>query len=263
MVMADLPLIIFPYIDESVTSLNLGTSCTHGEFVDSAILSDIHTNLNIALKDSSLWLKLQEVNKVIFDRLEVGTGSIAYSGEKDTLFGISHGNLLWVLGGQSIIPKSEQILNLRFGDGLTHGNLLGHDTRVMVLDLPYSILLNVKESVTSLYLISGCTHGEFVNTGITGPSISNADISIKDLSLRLFEKESIEVILNRVKVSSGSVADGRQQNRGSSVTTGNNTRISSGQGGIPEAEKGTDFFFVNHFFGYLGVVVELALLVSL
>lgn len=42
-------------------------------------------------------------------------------------------------------------------------------------------------------------------------TISNVDLSFDDLSLRLLEKEGIEVILNGIVVSSCLIRDGRQK----------------------------------------------------
>ena len=84
----------------------------------------------------------------------------------------------------SVIYAKHQVIGLR------------HDRRMMLRNLPLSILEEVDESVTSLNLLAINSHGEFVNSGILGPVGSYNDISIKNLSLGFELAEVGEVINN-------------------------------------------------------------------
>ena len=118
---------------------------------------------------------------------------------------------------------------------------LWHNRRVVVVDLPFTILPHINEGVTSLYLVSSSTHGELVNASIRSPSFANVDSSINNLALfrknlvwfstmgtcwtnyseirilsltlRLLLQESLEVVVDRVKVCAGLIGNGRKKDR--------------------------------------------------
>jgi len=115
----------------------------------------------------------------------------------------------------------------------------------MVLDLPDTVFLDVVVGVTGLDHVSGGSHCELIDTSIRSKAISNLDISLNDLSLRLLQKEGIEVILYRVKVSTNLIRDSGEENWRLGVTTGNNPGISGSKGRIPKLEKSTNFLLGN------------------
>jgi hypothetical protein len=96
-----------------------------------------------------LGLKLQKVDEVILNLCKVGTRFITNSRKKNSLLGVPACNSLGVQCGKCIIPQVEQSPNLFICDGLAHGNFFWHYTRVVVLNLPDAILLDVVEGVSS------------------------------------------------------------------------------------------------------------------
>ncbi len=82
---------------------------------------------NVGVKDFSLWLKLQEVDKVIFNGCKVSSWGVRNSWEKHGLLSISPCDLLWVFSCKSIIPEVEKPLDFVFGDGLAHDDFFRHD----------------------------------------------------------------------------------------------------------------------------------------
>lgn len=237
-VLADLPFSILEDVDESVTSLDLSTVGSHGELVDSGILGPVLSNDNVAGDDLSLGLKFQEVDEVVLDSVVISTGNVRDSRQKNSFPGITGSDLAGVKSGESIIPQVEKSLDFLLGNGLAHSDGLRHDRRVVVADLPVSVLRNVDEGVTSLYLITGGTHGEFVDTAVTGPVLSDTDIGLKDSSLGLLLKEGVKVVLDSVEVSTGLVRNSGQKASGLSVTVGNDAAVTSGKSIVPKAEKG-------------------------
>ena len=77
---------------------------------------------------------------------------------------------------------------------------------------------------------------------ILGPSVTDADVSVKDNSLRFLEKEGIEVVLDGFEVSSRDIRDGRQQDGTGlgGVSAGNKAGVTSGQSVVPQGEQSTD-----------------------
>mmetsp|Transcript_27013 Transcript_27013/g.44597 ORF Transcript_27013/g.44597 Transcript_27013/m.44597 type:complete len:233 (+) Transcript_27013:263-961(+) len=104
MVMSNLPLAIFININKAVSGLDLVTSSSHGELIDTNILAPIITCRHITLQDYSLWLELQKVDKVVLDRSIISTRSVRNSWKENTFFGISLGNLIRVKSCKSIVP---------------------------------------------------------------------------------------------------------------------------------------------------------------
>ena len=100
------------------------------------------TNSDIGLKDLSLGLELQEVDEVVLNCAVVGARRVRDGGEKDARLGVAVRNLLGVESGQRVVPKAEEATDLIVRDRLAHGNLLWHNTAVVVLDLPDSVLLD-------------------------------------------------------------------------------------------------------------------------
>ena len=86
---------------------------------------------------------------------------------------------------------------------------------------------------------------------ILGPSVSNADITVKDDTLGFFQKEGVEVVLDGIKVGTGDIRDGRQQNsaRLDGISGSDQSRIAGGQSTVPQTEQGSDFVFGDVFSG--------------
>jgi len=113
---------------------------------------------------------------------------------------------------KGVVPEIEQIANLVHSNLDSISSRLGsfrHDGRMVMRDLPLTMLVDVNEGVSGLDLVTSRTHGEFVDSGITCPSITNGNVSIKDDTLRCLGKEVIKVVLDTVIVCSGFVTHSR------------------------------------------------------
>mmetsp|Transcript_14466 Transcript_14466/g.20520 ORF Transcript_14466/g.20520 Transcript_14466/m.20520 type:complete len:296 (-) Transcript_14466:470-1357(-) len=245
MVLRDLPFAILEDVNVGVTSLNLLSVGSKCEFVDTSILCPVGSNNNISVEDLSLGLQFEEVCEVINLSEVVVTGNIRNSWEENTLLAVSLGNLLWVFRSKSIVPKAEETADLILSDGLSCDNALRHDTGVVVVDLPFSIFVNIHETVTSLYLLSGSTHCELIDTNILAPVVSNCDVALQDLSLGLQLQEVNEVVLNAFEVSPWCIGHGREKNSLSGVTRSNLLGVKGGKSIVPKAEKSTNFVLSN------------------
>lgn len=86
---------------------------------------------------------------------------------------------------------------------------------------------------------------------ILSPSVSDTDVTLKDLSLGFLQEEGIEVILDGVEVVTGNVRDGRQQDGAAldSVSAGDKAGVTGGQGVVPQAEQSTNFVLGDIFSG--------------
>ena len=168
----DLPFPVFIDVNEGVASLHLGTGSSHGEFVDTCVLSPVGTNDDVSRFNLTLWLQLKEVCEVVLDKREVGAWNVRYGRKKDSLFGVALGNLYGVFGSKSVVPLGEETANLILGDGLSGDNALGHDTGVVVADLPLIIFVDVDEGVATLYFLSGGSHCEFVDSNVCRSTVS-------------------------------------------------------------------------------------------
>lgn len=73
MVMGNLPLSIFVYVDKGVTSFDLLSCSPHGELIDSAVLRPVDSLHNVTLENLTLWFELQEVGEVVFDAIVIYT----------------------------------------------------------------------------------------------------------------------------------------------------------------------------------------------
>ncbi len=111
-----------------------------------------------------------------------------------------------------------------------------------MLDLPNSVFLHVHVGVTSLDNVSGGSHGEFVDSGVACPSVSDVDVSLEDLSLWLLLEEGVEVVLHSVEVCARSVAHGWEEDWALGVSVGDDAGVSGGESGVPQAEERPDLF---------------------
>ena len=114
----NLPLPIFPHINKGISSLDLITSSSHGEFINSSILAPVVSNGNTALQDLTLWLLLEESNEVVVDGVVASSGNIAHGWEENGILGITLGNGVGILSGQGRVPELEEILDFFLLDWL-------------------------------------------------------------------------------------------------------------------------------------------------
>ena len=115
-VVGDLPFVAFLDVSEGVSGLDLVSSGTHGEFVDSGILGPAVSHDDLALRDNTLGLQLQKVVKVVLDGGVVGTGSVGHGRKQNRVGGVTAGNLVRVKGGQGVVPEVEQGAHFTFGN---------------------------------------------------------------------------------------------------------------------------------------------------
>jgi len=114
---------------------------------------------------------------------------------------------------------------------------------MVVLDLPDAIFLDIVVSISGLNNISGCSHSEFIDSRVGGELsvLTDLDVAIEDLALRFLQKERVEVVLHRVEVCTGGVADSSKKDRASRVSARNDSRVAGGQSVVPQLKKGAHF----------------------
>ncbi len=108
-----------------------------------------------------------------------------------------------------------------------------------MLDLPNSVFLDVYVGVTCLNNVAGCSHGEFVDTGVRSPSLSDVDVSLNDFSLWLLLEEGIEVVLDGVEIGTWFVTNGWEKNWALGVSIGDDSGVSGSESRVPKAEEGS------------------------
>ena len=147
-VMRNLPFAVFIGVDVGITGLDLVTSGSHGDYlefkhvsktqklerhyynntlamryrarltlVDTGIHAPVVTLDDVGFQNDSLWLLLEEVNKVGLDRIIVRTGNIRDGGEEDRRAGITLGNRVGIQGREGVVPEREERLDFSFRDG--------------------------------------------------------------------------------------------------------------------------------------------------
>ena len=134
--------------------------CTH--LVNSSILGPVGTNNDISALNLTLRLQLQEVGEIVDNTGVIRPGHITHSGQQDTRLGVSIGNLFGILGGQCIVPQVEQSTNLLLGYRFGSDDTLGHDTAVVVVDLPFAVFVDVDEGVASRDLLARGTQSKLI-----------------------------------------------------------------------------------------------------
>mmetsp|Transcript_35592 Transcript_35592/g.75021 ORF Transcript_35592/g.75021 Transcript_35592/m.75021 type:complete len:409 (+) Transcript_35592:170-1396(+) len=246
MVMADLPLSIFKYINKGVSALHFVASGTHGKFVNAAILAPVVTNADIALQNLALRLLRQETNKVVMNQIVVGSGNVTDGWKQDCVLGVTFCNCIRIFCGQCRIPKLEKVSDLLLCNGLSHG-ALGHDRGVMVINLPFSILKDVNEGITSLHFLPCCSHRELIDSSILAPVVSNSDMAFQNFTLGLQLQKVDKVILNARKVRSGRVTNSGQQHSTLGIPSRNRLRVQSCQGIVPQAEQSANLILRDCF----------------
>mmetsp|Transcript_6970 Transcript_6970/g.16786 ORF Transcript_6970/g.16786 Transcript_6970/m.16786 type:complete len:510 (-) Transcript_6970:28-1557(-) len=242
-VVGNFPLSFFVHVDERVSGLDLVTSGSEGELVKTNILAPVGSNGDKRFEDFSLRLLLEEGIEVVGDRGLVVTRDIGDGGQQDTLGCISRCDQRRVTSGQRIVPKVEQVLDFFLLDRSSNVNALGHDTGMMVGNLPLVSFVDIDVTVSGLNLVASSTHGELVDSAILGPSVSDTNITFKDFSLRFLQEESIEVILDGVEVTTGDIRNSRKKDGTGlhGVSACDQSGVTGGQGVVPQAEQSTDF----------------------
>ena len=231
MVVGDLPLSILVNVNETVSALDLVTSGTHGEFIDTRILAPVVSNGNVRLKDLTLRLLLEESDKVVLDERVVCPRHIRNGRQKNSLAGVTLSDSIGVLGGERRVPQLEKILHLLFRDFLRLA-CLGHHRRVVLADLPLSVLEDVDKGVPPLDLGAGGTHGEFIDTSILRPVRSDNDVTRLNLALGLQLEEVSEVVLNSGVVRAGNVRNSGEEDTLLGIAIGDLLRVECCQGWI-------------------------------
>ena len=97
---------------------------------------------------------------------------------------------------EGVVPEIEQVAYLIDSHLVSRSRGLGcfrHDGGVVVRDFPLTVLIHIDICVSGLDLVTCRTHGEFIDTGVTGPSVSDGNVSIKDDSLWLKLEKVIKV----------------------------------------------------------------------
>mmetsp|Transcript_19182 Transcript_19182/g.37258 ORF Transcript_19182/g.37258 Transcript_19182/m.37258 type:complete len:354 (+) Transcript_19182:142-1203(+) len=194
--MRNLPLSIFKHINETVPTLHFLSSGTHGKFIDARVLAPVCSNCHVTLENFTLRFQFEKVDEIVLDGGEVCPGNVADCWKENSFLGIPGRHLLGVKSGKGVVPQTEQSTDFVFGNGLAHGNLLGHDAGMVVLDFPDSILFDVIVSVAGFHFISSGTHCELVHSHVARPTISDVNFPIQNFPLRLLEKEGVEVVLH-------------------------------------------------------------------
>ena len=103
--------------------------------VDTGVLGPVGSHDDVPALDLALRLELQEVGEVVDDSRVVRPGHVRHGREENALLGVAGRDLLGVLGGQRAVPEIEQPADLLLRDGLGRHDALGHDGRVVVVDL--------------------------------------------------------------------------------------------------------------------------------
>ena len=263
-VVGDLPLSIFECVNERVSCLDLVTSGAHGEFIDTVIHAPVVSNSHVRFQNGALWFLLAEINEVGLDGVVIRARNVGNSWQQARvgLDRIARSDLVGVEGGQGVVPQVEESSDFLVGDsGRSRDDLLRHLTRVVVGNLPLSVFIDVDEGVSGLDLVSGGSKGEFVNTNILAPVGSNGNKRFQDFSLRLLEQEGVEIVGDRSGVVTRNIGDSWQQNTLGCVSAGNQGRITSCQGVIPQVEQSLHFLLgdrsgnINTLWHDTGVVV--------
>ena len=231
MVVGDLPLSILVNVNETVSALDLVPSGTHGEFIDTRILAPVVSNGYVRLKDLALRLLLEESDKVVLDERVVCPRHIRNGRQKNSLAGVTLSDRIGVLGGERRVPQLEKILHLLFRDFLRLA-CLGHHRRVVLADLPLSVLKDVDKCVSPLDLGAGGTHGEFIDTSILRPVRSDNDVTRLNLALGLQLEEVSEVVLNSGVVRAGNVRNSGEEDTLLGIAIGDLLRVECCQGWI-------------------------------
>mmetsp|Transcript_17713 Transcript_17713/g.36952 ORF Transcript_17713/g.36952 Transcript_17713/m.36952 type:complete len:257 (+) Transcript_17713:112-882(+) len=210
-VVRNLPLSIFVHINKAVSALHLVSSCTHGELVNSGILTPVVSDDNVALQNLALRLLGQKTDEVVLDQVVTGTGNIGHGGQQHRILRVTPGNCIGVQSGKCPIPKLEQTPHFFLGDRLGRRSF-GHHTGVVMRNFPFSVLINVDKAVPSLHFLPSRSHGKLVDSGILAPVLSNRHVALKNLTLRLQFEEVYEVVLYRSEVRPRDIAHSRKEN---------------------------------------------------
>mmetsp|Transcript_54443 Transcript_54443/g.65635 ORF Transcript_54443/g.65635 Transcript_54443/m.65635 type:complete len:210 (+) Transcript_54443:1089-1718(+) len=209
MVVGYLPFSILKHINVRIATLHLLTIHSKREFINTTILSPVVPNDNITVNYFTLWLLLKETGKIVDNAIVICTGDIGHSGKKNAVLGITIGNLLGVKGSKGIIPQIKQTFHFVFRDAGSKSYTFRKNRRVVVINLPSTIFVRVNIRIPSSHFGAVNSHSELINTCITGPPITNLDISFNNFSLRLRLQKVIKIILHAIMIGSWNARDGR------------------------------------------------------
>ena len=106
--------------------------------------------------------------------------NVRHGRKKHGLRGVTLSHRIRVPGSQCRVPEVEQIINLLLGNRLGHSTLR-HNRGVVLGDLPFSILKDIHECVSSLDLGARGTHSEFIDPGVLCPIGTNDDVPALNL----------------------------------------------------------------------------------
>ena len=134
----DFPLAVFIRVHVCVTGLDLAPVRSEGELVNTSIECPIVTLEHVAFENDTLWLQLQEIDKVGVNRVVACARSVRDSWKEDRLGRVAFGNSLGIESGEGIVPKREEVLDFLFGNGRDAG-CLGSSEEGTSLDLRESL----------------------------------------------------------------------------------------------------------------------------
>mmetsp|Transcript_44319 Transcript_44319/g.106768 ORF Transcript_44319/g.106768 Transcript_44319/m.106768 type:complete len:205 (-) Transcript_44319:517-1131(-) len=197
--------------------------------------------MNVRLEDFSLGFLLQKVVKVINDSSLVGPWNITDSRKEASIGGVACCNGLGVKSRKGRVPELEESSDFFFVDFLGDVQVLGHDRRMMMGNLPLLVFVYVGVSVTSLDLVTSSSHGKFVDSVVHAPVITGSDIGFQDFSLGLLLEKVNKVVLDRVVICSWNITDSWEQAWVLGVSFGHSVGAASGQGVVPQVEETADF----------------------
>mmetsp|Transcript_20782 Transcript_20782/g.44957 ORF Transcript_20782/g.44957 Transcript_20782/m.44957 type:complete len:257 (+) Transcript_20782:1741-2511(+) len=236
----NLPFTILIDVDIGVSPANFLTGCTHRKFINTGVLSPIGPNCDLTAKDLALRLELEEIGKVINYAREVSANVIRNGRQQHSILGVTFGNLNRILSGKSIVPQVEQSTNFFLCDRLRSDNSFWHYTRVVVVDLPFAILIDVNEAVASLDRLAGSSHFKLIDSRVLAPVFSNGHMTLQDGSSGLQLEEIDEVIFNGRKVGTSLVRNSRQKYSLLGIACSNLLGIEGSEGVVPKTEQSTN-----------------------
>ena len=78
-VVTNLPLTVFHYVDKGITGLDLVSGFPQAELINTNIRTPVVTNAYMTFKNLTTWFALNESVKVILNKFVIGTWSVRYS----------------------------------------------------------------------------------------------------------------------------------------------------------------------------------------
>ena len=138
--------------------------------------------------------------------------------------------------------------------------LLGHERRVVVTDLPFSILKDVNKRVSGPNHTAVGSLSEFVDTDILAPILTNTHIRLNNLSVGLDGQEFVKIVLDARVGRSRNITYSGQKDGALGVSSRDGIRVTRQQSVVPQLEQTPNFRFGNDLtlgFGHFRRVVVL------